>query len=326
MKIVYLLQHRRRARPPPQASDTTMRKEIIGKFSVKFSCHLCWSDEDSAGPTFSMTENVSWYLVIILRMFQEVLAMSSPSGWRTSLAMSIRSIPGWKHNTANKNVPTKTFKCVKSQTPTSCEELPCSRNHHHSAVWVSCDRIKAIHHLTADRRTEQMWGWCSWYLRPSSECECDQVRASRRLCSWRCVSQDGSAPRVWWTLPADWWPARCTEIQDRLKTPWLWPRPEPAATALDLREMNKMTDTGESSRTTADENNTLLTKTWQIKLNVFTLDRTRLFFIRLRRQKTSQENFILLHVQKLIPGREKIIWCLKTLVGKFNFERKCCFP
>lgn len=101
-----------------------------------------------------MTENVSWYLAIILLMFQEVLAMSSPSGWRTSLAMSIRSIPGRKHNTVNKNFPTKTLNRVKSQTPTGCEELPCSRNHHHSAVWVSCDRIKAIHHLTADRRRQ----------------------------------------------------------------------------------------------------------------------------------------------------------------------------
>lgn len=175
--------------------------------------------------------------------------------WLEDVAGHVHQVDTWTETQhwVNKNFPTKTLNRVKSQTPTSCEELPCSRNHHHSAVWVSCDRIKAIHHLTADRRREQMWGWCSWYLRPSSDCECDQVRASRRLCSWRCVSQDGSAPHVWWTLPVDWWPARCTEIQDRLKTTWLWRRPEPAATALDLRDETQ-NDTGESSGTTADEN------------------------------------------------------------------------
>lgn len=175
--------------------------------------------------------------------------------WLEDVAGHVHQVDTWTETQhwVNKNFPTKTLNRVKSQTPTGCEELPCSRNHHHSAVWVSCDRIKAIHHLTADRRREQMWGWCSWYLRPSSDCECDQVRASRRLCSWRCVSQDGSAPHVWWTLPADWWPAKCTEIQDRLKTTWLWRRPEPAATALDLRDETQ-NDTGESSGTTADEN------------------------------------------------------------------------
>lgn len=43
--------------------------------------------------TFSMTEKVSWYLVIMRRRFQDVLAVSSPSGCRISPAMSIRSIP-----------------------------------------------------------------------------------------------------------------------------------------------------------------------------------------------------------------------------------------
>lgn len=175
--------------------------------------------------------------------------------WLEDVAGHVHQVDTWTETQhwVNKNFPTKTLNRVKSQTPTGCEELPCSRNHHHSAVWVSCDRIKAIHHLTADRRREQMWGWCSWYLRPSSDCECDQVRASRRLCSWHCVSQDGSAPHVWWTLPADWWPAKCTEIQDRLKTTWLWRRPEPAATTLDLRDETQNA-TGESSGTTADEN------------------------------------------------------------------------
>lgn len=40
-----------------------------------------------------MTLKVSWYLAMMRRMFQEVLAMSSPSGCKTSLAMSIKSMP-----------------------------------------------------------------------------------------------------------------------------------------------------------------------------------------------------------------------------------------
>lgn len=59
--------------------------------------------------TRSMTENVSWYAAIFLFRFQETLAVSSPCGWSTSLAMSARSMPGWRHDTESKRyIPTKT--------------------------------------------------------------------------------------------------------------------------------------------------------------------------------------------------------------------------
>lgn len=45
-----------------------------------------------------MMLKVSWYLAMMRRMFQEVLAMSSPSGCKTSLAMSIKSMPTHSQN------------------------------------------------------------------------------------------------------------------------------------------------------------------------------------------------------------------------------------
>lgn len=58
------------------------------------------------------------------------------------------------------------------------------------------------------------------------------VPASRKLCSWRCVSRAGWAPRVWWTLRDDWRPGLWTWT--RLRTPWSGPQPDWAATSFRL--------------------------------------------------------------------------------------------
>ncbi len=94
--------------PPTQApwmATTTgfghYKKKTIRTSSVSsiLSYPQCEKQKHLAAPTFSMTENVSWYLVIVFLMFQETLAVSSPSGWSMSPAMSIRSIPGQRQST-----------------------------------------------------------------------------------------------------------------------------------------------------------------------------------------------------------------------------------
>jgi len=65
--------------------------------------------------------------------------------------------------------------------------------------------------------------------------EYEQIPASRTLCSWRCVSQGGSAPRVWRTLLGDWWPGWCKERRLHLRMTWPWRQPDRAARTSGLR-------------------------------------------------------------------------------------------
>lgn len=37
---------------------------------------------------------------------------------------------------------------------TSCEQLPCSRNHHHSAFWVFGYIVKTVDHLTRRKNSK----------------------------------------------------------------------------------------------------------------------------------------------------------------------------
>lgn len=239
--------------------------------------------------------------------------------WLEDVAGHVHQVDTWTETQhwVNKNFPTKTLNRVKSQTPTGCEELPCSRNHHHSAVWVSCDRIKAIHHLTADRRRQ-------------NRCEDDVPGTSDRpvtVSVTRFVPPEGFVHGVAFlrTVQLHMCDELCrlTDGQRsvrRSRTAWrrhgsdgdLSRQPQPSIWEKLIKWKIQVSPVGR--RQTRTNHNTLLTKTWQIKWNVFTLDRTRLFFIRLHRQKTSQENLILLHVQKLIPGREK----KKSDVWKFE--------
>lgn len=129
--------------------------------------------------TRSMTENVSWNAAIFLRIFQEFLATSSPTSWRTSAAMSARSIPGGKtthrwllcllHHLIKAQVqPTfsrkmdvlwwQSFKllfCITDWIPTGGKHLPRSRHHHNSAVWVFSNLIEESYHLTDGREKKR---------------------------------------------------------------------------------------------------------------------------------------------------------------------------
>lgn len=102
-----------------------------------------------SGLTRSTTENVSWYAMIFLLRFQEILAVSSPLGWRTSLAMSIRSIPEQWHRIKQKFLQRPRWWL----TPTCCEHFSCSRKNHHPAVWVSSKLVEELHHLPKWKKT-----------------------------------------------------------------------------------------------------------------------------------------------------------------------------
>lgn len=69
-----------------------------------------------------MTENVSWYLVISLRTFHETLAVSSPSGWSISPAMSIRSRP--VVHTAESDSSDSDQSCQSQRVPPAVKSFP----------------------------------------------------------------------------------------------------------------------------------------------------------------------------------------------------------
>lgn len=75
-------------------------------------------------------------------------------------------------------------------------------------------------------------GGCNKWL----HLELKQIPASRKLCSWRWVSQGGEAPHVWWTLLGDWWPGWCKQRWDHLTTTWPWPQTDLATSTPCLRE------------------------------------------------------------------------------------------